>query len=223
MTPAAPRTVLLVEDHALTLALVQRSLEADGFIVTAVATARQAIRAFDDVDPDVLVADINLGPGPNGVELATILRAQAPYLGVVFLTNHTSLDPVEGVAPPDNVAFVHKGSVSDPGELRRAIESALSDSGERLVITSQTAADRLSRLSPMQMSVLRQVSEGWSNAEIAQQRGTTTRSVERLVSRTFDALGVGHDDKHSTRVEAARIYCEAFGVPERAASHGGTG
>ena len=207
----------------MTRALVQRSLEADGFVVTAVESARGALKAFDDVDPDVLVADINLGPGPNGVELATILRAQAPYLGVVFLTNHTSLDPVEGVAPPDNVAFVHKGSVADPSELRRAIEFALSDSGERLVVASRAADDRLSQLSPMQMSVLRQIAEGWSNAEIAQQRGTTTRSVERLVSRTFDALGVGEDDKHSTRVEAARIYCQAFGVPERSVPSGGTG
>jgi len=206
----------------MTRALVQRSLEDDGFVVTAVENARGAIRIFEDVDPDVLVADINLGAGPNGVELATILRVHAPYLGVVFLTNHTSLDPVEGVAPPDNVAFVHKGSVADPSELRRAIEAALSDSRDGLVITSRSEDDRLSQLSPVQMSVLRQIAEGWSNAEIAQQRGTTTRSVERLISRTFDALGVGNDDKHSVRVEAARIYCQAFGVPERPLPSGGT-
>ena len=201
----------------MTRALVQRSLEDDGFVVTAVENARGAIRVFEDVDPDVLVADISLGAGPNGVELATILRAHAPYLGVVFLTNHTSLDPVEGVAPPDNVAFVHKGSVTNPSELRRAIESALSDSREGLVISSRPGDDPLSRLSSLQMSVLRQLAEGWSNAEIAQQRGTTTRSVERLISRMFDALDISDDGKHSVRVEAARIYCQAFGVPERPA------
>lgn len=206
----------------MTRALVQRSLEDDGFVVTAVENARGAIRIFEDVDPDVLVADINLGAGPNGVELATILRVHAPYLGVVFLTNHTSLDPVEGVAPPDNVAFVHKGSVTDPSELRRAIESALSDSRDGLVISSRPGEDPLSRLSPLQMSVLRQVAEGWSNAEIAQQRGTTTRSVERLISRMFDALDIGDDGKHSVRVEAARIYCQAFGVPHRDSPAGGT-
>lgn len=206
----------------MTRALVQRSLEDDGFVVTAVENARGAIRVFEDVDPDVLVADISLGAGPNGVELATILRAHAPYLGVVFLTNHTSLDPVEGVAPPDNVAFVHKGSVTNPSELRRAIESALSDSREGLVISSRPGDDPLSRLSSLQMSVLRQLAEGWSNAEIAQQRGTTTRSVERLISRMFDALGISDDGKHSVRVEAARIYCQAFGVPERPSPSGGS-
>ena len=206
----------------MTRALVQRSLEDDGFVVTAVENARGAIRIFEEVDPDVLVADINLGAGPNGVELATILRAHAPYLGVVFLTNHTSLDPVEGVAPPDNVAFVHKGSVTNPSELRRAIESALSDSREGLVISSRPGDEPLSRLSPLQMSVLRQLAEGWSNAEIAQQRGTTTRSVERLISRMFDALGISDDGKHSVRVEAARIYCQAFGVPERPSPSGGS-
>ena len=206
----------------MTRALVQRSLEDDGFVVTAVENARGAIRVFEDVDPDVLVADISLGAGPNGVELATILRAHAPYLGVVFLTNHTSLDPVEGVAPPDNVAFVHKGSVTNPSELRRAIESALSDSREGLVISSRPGDDPMSRLSSLQMSVLRQLAEGWSNAEIAQQRGTTTRSVERLISRMFDALGISDDGKHSVRVEAARIYCQAFGVPERPSPSGGS-
>lgn len=206
----------------MTRALVQRSLEDDGFVVTAVESARKAVRAFDDVDPDVLVADIELGPGPNGVELATILRAQAPYLGVVFLTNHTSLDPVEGVAPPDNVSFVHKGSITEPSELRRAVEAALSDSRESLVISARPDDDPLSRLSPLQMSVLRQVAEGWSNAEIAQQRGTTTRSVERLISRMFGALDISDDGKHSVRVEAARIYCQVFGVPHRDSPAGGT-
>ena len=205
----------------MTRSLLTVVLEADGFTVTAVENARRAIRMFDEADPDVLVADINLGPGPNGVELATILRAQAPYLGVVFLSNHTSLDPVEGVPPRDNVAFVHKGSVTDTGELRQAIEAALSDSRERFVLSSRSGADRLRHLSAMQMSVLRQIAEGWSNAEIAQRRGTTVRSVERLVSRTFDVLGLHEGGQHSVRVEAARVYCQAFGVPERDIAHEG--
>ena len=82
-------------------ALVERSLQDDGFVVESVASSRRAIREFDAIDPDVLVTDIDLGDRPNGVELATLLRAQAPYLGVVCLTNYSSLDAIESKVTRD--------------------------------------------------------------------------------------------------------------------------
>ena len=111
-------------------ALVERSLQDDGFVVESVPTSRRAIREFDAIDPDVLVTDIDLGERPNGVELATLLRAQAPYLGVVFLTNFSSLDAIESkVTPPEHAAFLHKGSIEDAGQLRQAGLEQLPEGG----------------------------------------------------------------------------------------------
>lgn len=214
--PAAPaRTVLLVEDHSLTRGLVQRSLEAEGFTVVAVESSRRAIREFDAIDPDVLVADIDLGDRPNGVDLAAILRAQAPYLGVVFLSNYPNVDAVEGgFAPPARSSFVHKGSIDGPAPLVAAIEAALSDEEPAIRLTSVPAESPLAALSDAQMSVLRLMAEGWSNAEIAERRGITLRSTERLVSRTFTTLGLGDDSAINARVAAVRMYVRAFGVPD---------
>ncbi|MBU6311152.1 MAG: response regulator transcription factor [Actinomycetales bacterium] len=215
MTPASPRTVLLVEDHPLMRALVERSLQDDGFVVESVGTSRRAIREFEAIDPDVLVTDIDLGDRPNGVELATLLRAQAPYLGVVFLTNYTSIDAIAGsVTPPEHAAFVHKGSVEQAGQLRQAIDSALDDTTEALVLAAKGNDDPVARLSATQLSVLKQIAEGWNNAEIAAQRGVTLRSAERLITRTFETLGVNNDDKRNARVLATRLYIRAYGVPE---------
>ena len=215
VTPASPRTVLLVEDHPLMRALVERSLQDDGFVVESVDTSRRAIREFEAIDPDVLVTDIDLGDRPNGVELATLLRAQAPYLGVVFLTNYTSLDALESsVKPPEHAAFVHKGSVEHAGQLRQAIDSALDDSSAALVLAARQDDDPIARLSSTQLSVLRQIAEGWNNAEIASQRGVTLRSAERLITRTFEALGINGDDRRNARVTATRMYIRAYGVPE---------
>lgn len=195
--------------------LVERSLQDDGFVVESVDTSRRAIREFDAIDPDVLVTDIELGDRPNGVELATLLRAQAPYLGVVFLTNYTSIEAIEStVTPPEHAAFVHKGSVERAGQLRQAIDSALDDSTEALVLASRGDDDPVARLSSTQLSVLKQIAEGWNNAEIASQRGVTLRSAERLITRTFEALGVHNDDKRNARVAATRLYIRAYGVPE---------
>ena len=196
-------------------ALVERSLQDDGFVVASVPTSRRAIREFDAIDPDVLVTDIDLGDRPNGVELATLLRAQAPYLGVVFLTNYSSLDAIESkVTPPEHAAFLHKGSIEETGQLRQAIDSALDDSSTALVLATRAESDPVARLSATQLSVLKQIAEGWNNAEIAAQRGVTLRSAERLVTRTFEALGVSSDDKRNARVLAARLYIRSYGVPE---------
>jgi DNA-binding NarL/FixJ family response regulator len=215
VTPTAPRTVLLVEDHAMTRGLVQHALEGQGFNVVAVESARRAIREFDSIDPDVLVADIDLGERPNGVDLAAILRAQAPYLGVVFLSNFPSVDVVEGgFSPPARSSFVYKGSIDGPAPLVAAIEAALSDEEPAIRLTSVPANSPLVALSQAQMSVLRLLAEGWSNAEIAERRGITLRSTERAVSRIFATLGLGDDSAINARVAAVRMYVRAFGVPD---------
>ena len=141
-------------------ALVERSLQDDGFVVESVPSSRRAIREFEAIDPDVLVTDIDLGERPNGVELATLLRAQAPYLGVVFLTNYTSMDAIESkVTPPEHAAFVHKGSIEETSQLRLAIDSALDDSSEALVLAAKGDDDPVARLSATQLSVLKQIAD----------------------------------------------------------------
>jgi DNA-binding NarL/FixJ family response regulator len=54
---------------------------------------------------------------------------------------------------------------------------------------------------------------GWTNAEIAIQRGATQRSVESMSHRIFSRLGVNDDPRKSPRVEAVKLYSQVFGVP----------
>ena len=199
----------------MTRGLLKQSLEAAGFQVSATGSSRQAIREFEAIDPDVLVLDIELGDRPNGVDLAAILCSQAPYLGVVFLSNYPSVDAVDaGFTPPAQSQFVHKGSIDGPEALVAAINSALDDQAPKSSPSGVAGDHPLGGLSAPQMAVLRLMAEGWSNAEIADRRGITLRSAERLVSRTFTALGIPDDPSVNPRVEATRIYVRQFGVPE---------
>lgn len=199
----------------MTRGLLTESLEAAGFRVTAVESARRAIKEFDRIDPDALVVDIDLGDRPDGVDLAVILRAQAPYLGVVFLTNYPSIEKVEGgFQPPPRSSFLNKGSLEDPASLVAAIEASLDDEAEPMTVNAQKEELTFGDLSAQQMAVLRLIAEGCSNAEIAERRGITVRSAERLVSRTFTSLGIADDVRINPRVAATRMYVRAFGVPE---------
>lgn len=203
----------------MTRGLLQRTLESEGFRVVAVESARRAIREFDTIDPDVVVIDIELGERPNGIDLAVILHSQAPYLGVVFLSNYPAVKSAESsFGPPPGSVFVAKGVIEGPGPIVEAIESVLGDRSTRLDLTVIPSDHPLQKLSALQLAVLRLVAEGWSNAEIAERRGITIRSTERLVSRTFAALGIPDDSSVNARVAATRMYIRVFGVPEPAAS-----
>lgn len=195
--------------------LVADALTTRGFTVVAVESARRAIREFDAIDPDVLVADIDLGSVPNGVQLAKLLYAQAPYLGVVFLTNYPSLASVECTRDDlPKVSIVQKAAIDGPDVLFAAIEAALDDRAEPVVMVGDDTNDPLRRLSAAQLALLRLIAEGWSNAQIAERRGIAPRSAERIIGRVFAALGIAGDGDLNQRVTATRLYIRTFGVPE---------
>jgi CheY-like chemotaxis protein len=98
-------TCLVVEDEAMIRMLVCELLEEAGFAVAAAGDAAAALGAFLAAPADqpwVLVTDINLGPGADGVALAAAARRLRPGLPVVYVT-----------ANPDRVAAARRGSPDD--------------------------------------------------------------------------------------------------------------
>jgi DNA-binding NarL/FixJ family response regulator len=212
--PLVVRRALIVEDDAFARTLIGHVLESAGFETRQCTSSAEAIDAFDAFDPDVLVTDIQLGAPPNGVQLAGALAQRAPYLGIVLISNFPSIES-SGLGPsaPPGAAFLHKREIESFDLLLHAVESALDDSAPQFNRPADIDRSPLAGLSPTQMDTLRQIALGRSNAEIARQRATSLRSVERLVSRLFDALGVSGDPSGSPRVRAARIYIDVMGIP----------
>ena len=66
-------------------------------------------------------------------------------------------------------------------------------------------------LSRKQISVLQLLAMGYTNAQIADKRGTTIRAVEGIVSRIFQALDIDVQAEGNARVEAAATYLRASG------------
>lgn len=218
IVPAAERAfvrrALIVEDDAFSRSLIGHVLDHAGFETRLCATSADAIEAFEDFDPDVLVADIQLGAPPNGAQLAVALAQRAPYLGVVLVSNFPAAETAGlGQTLPRGAAFLHKREIESPELLLEAIESTLDDSAKRIVRSATPEWNPLGDLSAMQLATLQQIALGRSNAEIARRRGTSLRSVERLISRLFDALGIPDDPSANPRVVATRLYIDAMGVP----------
>jgi two-component system response regulator GlrR len=87
--------ILLVDDDADLLRLLSLRLSANGYAVTAVASAEAALAQLDITLPSLVVSDIRL-PGKDGMALFQQIRARHPALPVILLTAHGTIpDAVE--------------------------------------------------------------------------------------------------------------------------------
>jgi two-component system OmpR family response regulator len=77
--------VLLVEDEFLICAMMEDALIKHGFEVYVAATASEALEHLTCGAPcDLLLTDLNLGPGMDGAALAQRVRELRPGLQVVY-------------------------------------------------------------------------------------------------------------------------------------------
>ena len=207
------RSVLVVEDDALLRDLVARSLEGAGLTVETAATAADAKRAFVRMDPDAAVIDVELGPGPNGFDLATALRDRAPHLAVVFLTNLP--DPRFAARGSDEIAgpvsYLRKSQLTDVATLLDALDATMRGSRVGMIRHDIIANRPLAHLTRKQVDVLRLIAEGQTNAQIARERGITAKAVEDTIGRIASALHIESSDQVNLRVAIARRYLDATG------------
>ena len=98
-------TVLVVEDEAEVLEVVQDALERRGVTVRTADTDEHAyaILEAEARSFQVLIADINLGVGTTGFDVARRARQLHPELQVVYITGHAAHLDRFGV--PDAVMF----------------------------------------------------------------------------------------------------------------------
>ena len=209
------RQVLVVEDEPFVRGLVVRVLEEAGFTALPAGSAAEALAVVSNHDPDAAILDIELGAGPSGLDLAAALIEHMPHLAIVFLSQAAAPDLApRGPRPRERAAYLIKRSLSDPQELIRALELVLTDGDpQRAFRDDRSVRTPLSELSSSQLDTMRLIAEGFSNEEIARQRGTSVRAVEAMVSRIFAVLGLSGDSRISPRVAATRIYAEHVGLP----------
>ena len=77
--------ILLVEDNENLAFGLQRSLEVEGFQVTAVTEGEEALRRLSEFDPNLLVLDLML-PGMDGFDVLERLREEGQDVPVLVLS-----------------------------------------------------------------------------------------------------------------------------------------
>src|SRR4051794_18995287 len=81
--------VLIVEDEKIIARGIEKRLKGLGYAVAGLAsTGAQAIQLATELGPDIVLMDIHLGHGMDGVETAGIIHSQLG-VPVAYLTAHS--------------------------------------------------------------------------------------------------------------------------------------
>lgn len=204
--------VIVVDDHAFTRTTVADSLRIHGIdVVETCGTANEAIQGAATHNPDVMVIDLNLGQGPSGLDLATGLRKRNPHLGIVILTSYSDPRLMSNDLPPlpPGALYLVKQDIVDTETLARAVSRA--HESTRNTRSAGNHSKRL-ELTDGQVEVLRLMSEGLSNGEIARRRGVKEKAIEQTISRIAKRLELPAGSEVNQRAQLVRAYFELTGT-----------
>lgn len=136
------RHVLVVDDDAAILEVLEMRLSAMGFQITATTSARQAIDAVQSTRFDVALLDLRMEP-MSGIQLMEAIHARQPRLPVLIMTAHGTIETAVEAVQRGAFDYLTKPFVRD--ELRAKIRRALAArrwarDRERLLMIGETFA-----------------------------------------------------------------------------------
>ncbi|MEW1654075.1 MULTISPECIES: response regulator transcription factor [unclassified Streptomyces] len=200
-TPHSPGAVperrvrlLLCDDHAVVRAGLRALLSAEGGIevVGEAATGEEALAVAAQQRPDVVLMDLSLGTGIDGIEATRRLVAEVPGTRVLVLTTYDTDADVTRAIQVGATGYLLKAE--RPEQLFAAIAAA----AEGRAVLSAPAADRVlervrrphAALTERQVDILAQLARGLGNREIARALFISEATVKTHLVRIYAKLGV---------------------------------
>lgn len=199
--------VLLVDDHELIrngLAGVF-DLEDDMTIVGLAATVAESIQMFNDLQPDVVVADLQLQDG-TGLDIVRSIRKVSNTVGLIVLTMHSGDDQIFAAMQAGASGFVGKDAPSS--EVVRAARHA-AVSPRSFICTGlvgammRRGASESTRLSEREHEVLTLLADGLGAAAIGDKLYLSESTAKSHIARIYQKLGA--TNRAQALVTAMRI------------------
>jgi DNA-binding NarL/FixJ family response regulator len=189
-------SVLVVDDHPIVLDGVRLLVDSTSWITLAgyARTGREAIAVAEQTQPDVVLLDLRL-PDMLGPEVIHGIRRGAPEAKVVLFTAYADHAAVEPALAAGARAVVLKDAdrADLVGVVRRvaAGETIPATAGGSAGLANQQLARKLRQwaLTRREYDILRRISMGETNPEIAEALGLTRNTVKTYVQSALNKLG----------------------------------
>ncbi|MCZ8320568.1 MAG: response regulator [Novosphingobium sp.] len=203
--------ILIVDDHALAREGLRAVLAAGGMdVVGDAADGEAALAMVQELMPDVVLMDVRLGTGIDGLEATRRIAALGLPTRIVMLTLHDMTGYVREALAAGAAGYVLKDTAID--DLRAAIMQVVAgQSAFPLQLVSAAMREpqggvgdvrMIETLTAREHSVLDCIAEGMTNKQIARQLAISPATVKAHVERIIGKLGVA--DRTQAAVLAAR-------------------
>ncbi len=154
--------ILLADDHAVVRSGLKALLQQRGLqVVAEAADGAQALQAFREHRPDLVLLDLTMPPGTDGLEAARLLRHEGAR--VLVLTMHDDEALRAELLALGACGYVLKQAPED--ELLAAIHAAC-------------PTQREISLTPREEQILRLLAAGHGNKEVAARLDISVKTVE---------------------------------------------
>ena len=191
--------IMIADDHSMIREGLKSLLELDGdiMVMDEAADGEECILKLREHIPDVLLLDINM-PKMNGLEVLKRMKELQMDVKVLILTVHNEVEYLLKAVEIGIQGYLLKDSDSD--DLKKAIYSvARGDSFiqpslipllEKKMEFKNDEEKKLDRLTDRELEVLKLLSFGMFNKEIALRLNISERTVKNHVSSIFKKIDV---------------------------------
>lgn len=199
--------VMLVDDHPVVRAGVRAVVEAhpDLRVVAEAADGAEALRILEAASGpvDVVLMDLQMGEGMDGVSATRAVRERRPDVQVLILTTFDTEADILAAVDAGAAGYLLKDAPSE--EIARAVRQAAA--GQK-ALAPQVAATLMGRmaggadvLSAREIELLELIARGATNKAAAKELFISEATVKTHLVHVFQKLGV---DTRTRAVDEAR-------------------
>jgi DNA-binding NarL/FixJ family response regulator len=186
--------IVIADDHPIFRRGLLTVIEADPLlrVVAEADDGESALARIVELQPDVVVLDINMPP-PDGLEVARSLRQQRLPVEIIFLTMHTDAALLNTAIDLGVKGFIVKdAAVNEIVGCIKAVAAGQSFFSPTLTprLLARQEASLAKKLSVSELRVLSLVAEAKTNKEIAELMFISIRTVEHHRSNICSKLGL---------------------------------
>ena len=195
--------VLVVDDHPVVRSGLRAMLATEGelIIVGEAGSGEEALRLVGELGPQVVLCDLRLGEGMDGVGVTAALQPDGPP--VIILTTYDHDRDILRAVEAGAAGYLLKDAA--PERIVRAVRQAAAgesvlepELAQRVVATLREPRPTLSA---RERDVLERVAAGLSNREIARALFVSEATVKTHLVHAFTKLGA---DSRTAAVAKAR-------------------
>lgn len=197
-------TVMLVDDHPVVRSGLRAVLEGgDVRVVGEAATGEEAVELAAHLHPDVVLCDLRLGEGIDGIRTTAALRALDSAPAVLILTTFDRDSEIRGAIEAGAAGYLLKEVAPELilDGIRRAAAGGMVLATELASRLLEGLRNPLPRLTDRETQVLRLLATGAANREIARTLFVTEATVKSHVAHIFTKLEA---DSRSRAIHVAR-------------------